>query len=45
MNAVRRMTPLRYRTVFISDVPLGFRGRQAELQLEPAQRIALASDV
>mgnify|MGYP001827128841 CR=1 FL=1 len=34
MNAVSRMKPLRYRTVFISDVHLGFKGCQADLLLD-----------
>ena len=34
MSAVSRMKPLRYRTVFISDVHLGFKGCQAELLLD-----------
>ena len=34
MNAVSRMKPLRYRTVFISVVHLGFKGCQADLLLD-----------
>jgi UDP-2,3-diacylglucosamine pyrophosphatase LpxH len=34
MNRLRSMKPLRYRTVFISDVHLGFKGCQAELLLD-----------
>lgn len=34
MSDVTRINPLRYRSIFISDVHLGFRGCQAELVLD-----------
>jgi UDP-2,3-diacylglucosamine pyrophosphatase LpxH len=34
MSDVKRMSPLRYRSIFISDVHLGFRGCQAQFLLD-----------
>jgi UDP-2,3-diacylglucosamine pyrophosphatase LpxH len=34
MTDIRRMNPLKYRSIFISDVHLGFRGCQASLVLD-----------
>ena len=34
MSDVKRMHPLRYRSIFISDVHLGFRGCQARFLLD-----------
>ncbi len=34
MSDIQRMNPLRYRSIFISDVHLGFRGCQAQMLLD-----------
>ena len=50
MADVERMTPLRYRSIFISDIHLGFRGCQADYLLDflgstDSKRLYLVGDI
>ena len=50
MADVERMTPLRYRSIFISDIHLGFRGCQADYLLDflrstDSRRLYLVGDI